>query len=164
MLGFTTIVVQQYNWIKGKSTNQFHLVRRRVRVNKKKTYLCNVVSPNKLAQWHSIATNSRCDICNVGLNNIAKLCAFILLNFSFCITESRWISIHASSVLFAVGSWLMRFCSSRSCCVTWGKDAASSNRVVKSVVKIGSGSSLKYYDFFICVMVIDSWKDSLLEK
>lgn len=102
-----------------------------------------MVSLNKLWQWHNMAINKRWDICNVGLSNIAKLCAFILFVFSFCVTECRCIIIHDSSVLFAVGSWLMRLWSSRSWGPTWGNEAASSNRVVRSVVKIGSGSSLR---------------------
>lgn len=107
------------------------------------TYFCKIVSLNKLWQWHNMATNKRWDICNVGLSNTAKVCAFILFIFSFSITECRWVNIHDSSVRFAVGSWLMRLWSSRSCWPTCGNDAASSKRVVRSVVNIGSGSSLQ---------------------
>lgn len=88
------------------------------------------------------AVSKRCDICNVGPSNIAKFGALILFDFSCWVTAFKWVTIQDSNVLLVVGSWLMRFDSSRSCWPT-GIDATSSNRVVKSVVKMGSGSSLQ---------------------
>lgn len=112
--------------------------------NKLFTHFSSTVSTNKCEPWHSRATNNRWDICNVGLSSTASVCAFILFDFSYWITASKWRVSHASSVWLAPGNWLHSAVSSSCCCVTWAIEAASSNRGNKSVVRIGSGSSLKW--------------------
>lgn len=107
------------------------------------TYFNSTVSSNKLPQWHKMHTNNRCDICRAGLNSIANDCAFILFCRSCCRTASKCLAVHASNVRLWLGNCWHKAISSSCCCWTAGNEAASSKRIDKSVVKIGSGISLR---------------------
>lgn len=107
------------------------------------THLNRIVSANKILQFVIKYTNNRCDICNVDPRSVAKLGAFILLNFSFCIIASKCRNIQARSVRLHEGNWPIKLII-RSGLRYWLTDTTiSSNWPDRSVVRIGSGNSLQ---------------------
>lgn len=110
-----------------------------------KTYFVKTTPGNNTEQWLNIVTSKRWDIWSVGPNSIAKVCIFILLVFSFLIIASKCSSNHMSNVRLQLGSWQISEFSSWICavCDATCPVAASSKRGSRSVVKSGSGSSLR---------------------
>lgn len=108
------------------------------------THLFSSTSAKRVSAWQRIVIISRCDICNTGDSNTARLWALSLLCFSLSMTMLKCRESQANKIWLHLGSWSINDSSSCACFATSGSADASSNLVVSSVVRIGSGSSCRY--------------------